>query len=179
MWFSRLASGMKCGTNCCSLLGVGASLRAPRDRDGNMARTAQQSIVFEAAFAATISDGDDVVGFPSRTRGAPCASSGTIGHGRFRSCPLPVRLEHVESAQLTDALVPFLDLLSNVPRAASNFPFVNARVTAEGAPRQLDDRVAPATDRFAGGVALGLAPLIRGNDTRAPSAHARSYRRKR
>jgi len=144
-----------------------------------VARTAQQSIVFKAAFAATIGDRNDVVRFPSRTRGTPRASSGSIGHGRFRSRPLPVRLEHVEPAQLTNALVSFLDLLSNVPRAASNFPFVDARITAEGATRRLDHTAAPATDRFAGGIALGLAPLIGGNDTRAPGAHARSYRPER
>jgi hypothetical protein len=159
-----------------SLLVARSSLRPPRERDRDVARTAQQSIVFKSAFAATIGDGDDVVRFPSRTCGTPCASSGTIGHGRFRSRPLSVRLEHVEPAQLTNALVSFLDLLSNVPRAASNLPFVDARITAEGATRRLDDRAAPATDRFARRIALGLAPLIRGNDTRAPSAHARSYR---
>ena len=152
-------------------------MRAPRERDGDVAWTAQQSIVFKSAFAAAIGDGDDVIRLPTRTRGAPRASSGAIGHRRLRSRPLPVRLKHVESAQLANPLVSFLDLLSHIPRAASNFPFVNARVTAEGAPRRLDDTVAPATDGFAGGIALRLSPLIRGNDTRATSAHARSYRR--
>jgi hypothetical protein len=160
-----------------SLLAARCSLRPPGERHRDVARTAKQSIVFKAAFAAAIGDGEDVIRFPSGTRGAPRAACGTIGHGRFRSRPLPVRLEHVESAQLTNPLVSFLDLLSNVPRAASNLPFVNARVTAESAPRRLDHTVAPATDRFTGGIAFGLAPLIRGNDTRAPGAHARSYRR--
>ena len=144
-----------------------------------MTRTAKQPVVVKSAFAAPIGDGDNVIGFPSWTRRAPPTSSAAIGRRRLRSCPLPVRLKHVESADLTNALVSLLDLLTNVPGTASNLPFVNARITAEGPPRRLDDTVAPATDRFAGRVAFGLPPLIRRNDTRAASAHAGSYRRER
>jgi hypothetical protein len=156
-----------------------ASLRTPRERDRNVARAAEQSIVFKPALAATISDGNNVIRFPARTRGAPRPSSRAIGHGRFRSRPLPVRLKHIEPADLTNPLIPLLDLLSNVPRAASNLPFVNAPVAAERAPRRFDDAVAPATDWFTRRIALGLAPLFGGNDAGSAGAHAGSYRQER
>ena len=103
-----------------------ASLRAPRKRHGYVAPPAEQSIVLQSAFAAPIGNRDDVIGFPSRTRGAPQAQGGAISHRGLRSGPLPVRLDDIESADLTDALVSLLDLLADVPRTASNLPFVNA-----------------------------------------------------
>lgn len=158
---------------------LAASLCTPCQRDRHVARTAEQSIVFKPALAAAISDGNNMIGFPPGTRGAPCASRGAIRYRRFRTRPLPMRLEHVETTDLTNAFVPLLDLLANVPRTTSNLPFVNAGITAEGASRRLDDSVTPATDRIASGVTLGLAPLIGGDDTRPTSAHARSYRPER
>ena len=160
----------------CRLL---PSLCAPREGNGDVTRTAEQPIVLQSALAAPVRDGDNVIGFPSWTRGAPCAARDAICYRRFRTGPLPMCLNHVEAADLTNALVPFLDLLTNVPRTTSNLPLVNARITAEGAPRGLDDTVTPPTNRFAGSVTLRLSPLICGNDTRATSAHARSYRPKR
>ena len=151
---------------------LAASPCPPCQCDRHVARTAQQSIVFKPALAATISDGNNMIGFPSGTRGAPCASRGAIRYRRFRTRPLPMRLEHVETTDLTNAFVSFLDLLTNVPGTTSNLPFVNAGITTESASRRLDDTVTPATDRIAGSVTLGLSPLIGGNDTRPTSAHA-------
>ena len=151
---------------------LAASLCTPCQRDRHVARTAEQSIVVEPALAAPIRDGNNMIGFPSGTRGAPCASRRAIRYRRFRTRPLPMCLEHVETTDLTNAFVSLLDLLTNVPGTTSNLPFVNAGIAAESASRRLDDTVTPAADRIASGVALGLSPLIGGNDTRPTSAHA-------
>jgi hypothetical protein len=84
----------------------------------------------------------------------------------------------VEATQLADALVAFLDLLADVPRAASNFPFVNAGVAAERPSRRFHQPAAPAADRLPGGVTFGLAPLVGGHDTGAPGGHERDIGRR-
>ena len=84
---------------------------------------------------------------------------------------------YVESADLTDSLVAFLDLLTDVPGTAPDLPLMHARIAAECAARRLDQAVTPAADRFTGGVAFGLAPLLGGHHARATSAHAMGYRR--
>ena len=80
-------------------------------------------------------------------------------------------LHDIEATQLADALVALLDLLADVPGAASNFPLVHARVAAEGPTRRLHRAAAPATDGLPGSIAFGLAPLLGGHDTGAPGAH--------
>lgn len=154
-----------------------ASLRTPRKRDGDMARTAQQPIVFEAALAPTVSNRDNVIGFPARARRAPRPTRHAIGDRRLRSRPLSMSLHDVERANLTNALIALFDLLTNVPGTAPDLPLVNTRVTAERAPWWRDHTVTPSADRFARRVALGLPPLIRRHNTRATSAHLRTYRR--
>ena len=47
-------------------------------------------------------------------------------------------LSDVEPADLTDALVAFLDLLTHVPGTAPNLPFMHARIAAERAAWRLD-----------------------------------------
>src|SRR4051812_44593174 len=121
----------------------------PRQRDGHMAWTAEQSIVFQSAFAATVSDRDDVIGLPTWSRHAPRPSAGAIGHRRLRTRPLPVGLHDVEAANLTNAFVALFYLLTNVPGAASDLPFVNAAVAAECASGRFHGAAAPSADRFA------------------------------
>src|SRR6476646_3941542 len=87
-----------------------------------------------------------------------------------------MRLEHVDPANLTDAFVSLLDLLTDVPGAASYLPFMNASVTAKCPSRRRNRTVAPSTDWLAASVALGLSPLFSGDDTGPASAHALSYR---
>ncbi len=142
-----------------------------------MARTAEQSIVLEPAFAAAVRDGDDVIGFPSWTKGAPGAARGAIAGGRLRSRPLAVGFHDVTAAELAGALVALLDLLTDVPRAASDLPLMHARVAAECAARRLHRAATPAADRLAGVVAIRLAPLVGAYDARATGAHALEYRR--
>jgi hypothetical protein len=141
-----------------------------------VAWTAQQSIILETTFAATVSNGNDVIRLPARSGRAPRTSGGTISDWRFRACPLPVRFEHVERANLTNTFVPLPDLLAHVPRTAAYLPFVHAGVAAECTPWKLNRAPAPPTDRFAESVALGLAPLFSADDTPAASAHAWRYR---
>ena len=144
---------------------------APRQRHRQMAGATEQPIVLEAALSSTIGNRHDVIGFPSGLCRAPGASSRTIRHRRLRPRPLAMRLDHVESANLTDALVAFLDLLTDVPGTASDFPLVHARVAAERAARRSNRSAAPAANRFTRIVAIGLAPLFGCDDTRAASAH--------
>jgi hypothetical protein len=144
-----------------------------------MTRTAEQSIVFEPAFSAAVSDGNDVIGFPAWTKEPPSAPCGAIAGRRLRARPLAMRFHDVEATQLADALVALLDLLADVPGAASDFPLVHARIAAERPPRWFDEAAAPATDRLPSGVAFGLAPLLGGHDTGAPGAHEWGYRRMR
>jgi hypothetical protein len=141
-------------------------------------RAAEQSIVLEATLAAAVGDRDDVVRFPAWAGPAPRAPCGAILGWRLRSRPLPVSLHDIDAAHLTDSLVTLLDLLTDVPRAAADLPLVDARVAAKRASRRTNGPAAPATDRLSGGVALWLAPLVRCDDTRAASAHARDYRNK-
>ena len=136
-----------------------------------MTRTAEQSIVLEAAFAAAVRDRDDMIGFPPGTRRAPGAPRGPIAGWRFRSRPFPVGFHDVKTAELAGALVAFLDLLADVPRAAPDLPLVHARVAAEGAARRLDGAATPAADRLAGIIAIRPAPLIGRHDARATGAH--------
>jgi hypothetical protein len=91
-----------------------------------VARTAEQSIVLEPAFAAAVRDRDDVIGFPSWTKGTPGAARGAIAGGRLRSRPFAVRFHDVTAAELTDTFVALLDLLTDVPRAAPDLPLVYA-----------------------------------------------------
>jgi hypothetical protein len=140
-------------------------------------RTAEQSIVLEPAFAAAVRDGDDVIGFPTGTKGAPGAPRDPIASGRLRSCPLTMGFHHVEAAELAGALIALLDLLTDVPRAAPDLPLVHARVTAERAARRLHGTTTPAADRLAGVIAIGPPPLISGYNARATGAHEVEYRR--
>jgi hypothetical protein len=154
-----------------------ASLRPPRKRDGDMARTAEQPIVFEAALAPTVSNRDNVIGFPAWARRAPRPARNAIAARRLRSRPLSMSLHDVEPANLTNALVALFDLPTNVPGTAPDLPLVNTGVTTESAPWWRDHTVTPSADRFARSVTLGFTPLIRSNNTRATSAHLRTYRR--
>jgi len=134
--------------------------------------TAEQAIVLEPAFAAAVGHRNDVIGFPTRTNGAPGAARGAIPGRRLRSRPLAVRLHDVRATELTDALVALLDLLTDVPRAASDLPFMYARIAAERAARGLHGATTPAADRLAGVIAIRLAPSIGGHNPRATGAHA-------
>jgi hypothetical protein len=137
-------------------------------------RTAEQSIVLEPALAAAVRDRDDVIGFPTWTKGAPGAARGAIAGGRLRSRPLAVSFHDVTTTELTDAPVALFDLLTDVPWAAPNLPLVYARVAAERTARGPHRTATPAADRLAGVIALRLAPLIGGHDPRATGAHAGS-----
>src|SRR5689334_9425544 len=121
-----------------------------------MARTAQQSIVFEAALASAVSDRNDVISFPAGARRAPRPARRPIRDRRLRPAPLSMRLHDVDAAELTNALISFLDLLTNVPRAATNLPFMNAGIAAESPPRRFHDLAAPTTDWLPRGIAFGL-----------------------
>jgi hypothetical protein len=140
-------------------------------------RTAEQSIVLEAAFAAAVRDRDDMIGFPPGTRRAPGAPRGAVAGWRLRSRPLPMGFHDVKTAELASSLVAFLDLLTDVPRAAPDLPLVHARVAAERAARRLYGAAAPAADRIAGVIAIRPAPLIGRHHARATGAHAGEYRR--
>ena len=142
-----------------------------------MTRAAEQSIVLEPAFAAAVRDGDDVIGFPTGTKGAPGAPRDAIASGRLRSRPLTMGFDHIEAAELAGALIALLDLLTHVPRAAPDLPLVHARVAAERAARRLHGTTTPAADRLAGVVAIGPPPLISGHNARATGAHDVEYRR--
>ena len=141
-----------------------------------MTRTAEQSIVLEPAFAAAVRDGDDVIGFPTGTKGAPGAPRDAIASGRLRSRPLTMGFDHIEAAELAGALIALLDLLTDVPRAAPDLPLVHARVAAERAARRLHGTTTPATDRLASVIASRLTPLVSRDDADATGAHAGEYR---
>ena len=142
-----------------------------------MTRPTQQPIVLEPAFPSAVSHRNDVVRLPAWPRGAPGLPRRAVGHRGLRSRPRTVSLDHVESADLTNSFIAFLDLLTDVPGTAPDFPLVNAPVAAEGATGRRDEAVTPTTNRFAVGVAFGFPPLLGGDDTRATSAHAIGYRR--
>ena len=137
-----------------------------------MAGPAEQAVVVEAAFAAAVGNGDDVVGFPAGTAGAPRLAGHAIAGRRLRARPLTMRLDDVEAAQLTDSLVAFLDFAADVPRAASDLPLVHAGVAAERAARRRDDGAAPAADRLSEVVTVGDVPLVGGDGAGAAGAHA-------
>lgn len=151
-------------------------LRAPGQRDRDVAGTAEQAVVLEAALAASICDRHDVIRLPRGTRGPPGPAGEPIGDRRLRSRPLAMRLHHVEAADLTDSLVALLDLLPHVPRAASDLPLVYARVAAERPARRVHLPATPAADRFTGVVAIRLAPLLGRHDARPAGAHGGEYR---
>jgi hypothetical protein len=136
-----------------------------------MARAAKEAVVLEAAFSTAISHGDDVIRFPTGTSRSPRLSRSTVGDRRLRSRPLSVSLHDVETADLADALVTLLHLLTNVPGTAADFPLVDAGIAAERASRCADRSTTPTTDWLSIVVAVRLAPLIGGDDTRAASAH--------
>ena len=138
-----------------------------------MARPAEEPVVVESALAATVGDRHDVVRFPSGPPGTPGSPGRAIGCRRLRSGPLAVRLHHVEAAQPADPFVPLLDLAAHVPGAASNLPFLDARIAAEGSPRRDHRTPAPSADRLTVWVALWFPPLIGRHDPYAPGAHGR------
>jgi hypothetical protein len=153
-----------------------APLGPPCEGDRDVAGPAEQPVVLQAALAAAVRDGNDVVRLPTRARGAPGASRGAIGYRRFRAAPLTMRLDDVEAAHPACALVALLHLLPHVPRAAADLPFVHARVAAERPTRRLHGGAAPTADRVAGFIPLGLPPLIGGDDTLTMGTHGVSYR---
>ena len=136
----------------------------------------QEAVILEAAFASAIRHRDDVIRFPARPCGAPRFPRAAIARRGLPTRPLTMRFHDVKAAELARALVPFLDLLPDVPRAASNLPFVDALVTAERAARRRDRSPAPAADRLSSRVAFGNAPLLRRDDARATGTHAWGYR---
>jgi hypothetical protein len=140
---------------------------------------AEKAIVLQPALAAAISDRNNVIGLPSWPGVPPRPAGGTLAGRRFRSRPLAMSLYDVEAANLANPLVAFLDLLTHVPGAASNLPFVHAGVAAEGAPGGGNRTAAPAANRFPGVVPVGLTPLFRGHHPRAMSAHDAGYRAER
>src|SRR5450759_1728819 len=118
-----------------SSAGCAGSRGAPRHGDAHVARPAQDAIVVEAAFAAAIRDGNDVIGFPPRPRDSPAAPRRAVRHGGLRAGPLAVRLHHVEAAQPADPLVALLDGPADIPGTAADLPFVHAGITAERSSR--------------------------------------------
>ena len=159
-----------------SATGAGGFLRTPRQRHRHVAGAAEQTIVLEAAFTATIRDRNDMIRLPLRARGAPHAACGAISRGWLRSRPLTMGLHHIEAADLTGSLVALLDLLPDVPRAASDLPFMNARVAAERAPRRMHTAAAPSADGLTGLIPIGFSPLLGRHDTGAAGAHGGKYR---
>jgi hypothetical protein len=144
-----------------------------------VAGAAEKTVVLQPALAAAISDRNNVIGLPSWPSVPPRAAGRTIAGRRFRSRPLTMSLYDVEAANLAHPLVAFLDLLTHVPGAASNLPFVHAGVAAESPPGGGNRAAAPAANRFPGVVAVGLTPLFGGHHPRAMSAHDAGYRAER
>jgi hypothetical protein len=68
-------------------------------------------------------------------------------------------------------------LLPDVPRAASDLPFMNARVAAERAPRRIHTAAAPSADWLTSLIPIGFSPLLGRHDTGAAGAHGGKYRR--
>jgi len=152
------------------------SIRSPRECHRDVARPTEQSVVLEAALAATIRNRNDVIGFPAWTCGSTLSAGSPITGRRLGSGPLAMCLHDIEPANLTDPFVALLDLLANVPGTAPNLPLVDTRVAAKSSARCLDQPAAPPTDRLAIRIPLRFAPLIGGHDTRTASAHAFGYR---
>jgi hypothetical protein len=159
------------------LLVVGRPLRPPSQRYTDVTRPTQQSIVLQAALTSAIGYWNNVIRFPAWACCPPGLSRHPIARCWLRSRPCAMSLDHIEPADLTDSFVALLDLPPNVPGTASDFPFVNARVAAERAPRGCDGSVAPPADWFSSRVSVWLAPLFCCDDTSAASAHAMGYRR--
>jgi hypothetical protein len=82
-----------------------------------------------------------------------------------------VSLEHIDAAQLADASIALLDLLTHVPGAAANLPFVYARIPAEGPTWPRHRAATPPADGLTGLVAIGDAPLVGGHDALPERAH--------
>lgn len=144
---------------------------APGERDRHVARAAQEAVVLEAALSTAVCNRRDVIGLPSRPGGSPGTPAGPIGFRGLRAAPFAARFRDVEPAEPADATVALLQLLPDVPRAAANLPLMDAGVAAEGPPGLLDHSAAPAADRFARVVALGLPPLIGRDHTLTAGAH--------
>src|SRR5258708_9196079 len=137
-----------------------------------MAGAAEEAVGVEPALPAAVGNRDDVIRLPARPLGAPALARGTVGRRRLRPRPLPVRLDDVQAAQPADPLVARLHLAAHVPGAAADLPFVHARVAAERAPGGCDRTAAPAADRGAGVVAVGLPPAIGGDNALAAGGPA-------
>src|SRR5262245_21050 len=106
------------------LLAAYRPLRPPRQRHGDVTGSTQQSIVLQAALTSAVRDWNDVIGLPARPCRTPEFSRGAVASRRLRSRPCAMSLNHVESADLTDPFVALLDLLANIPGAASDLPLV-------------------------------------------------------
>ena len=152
------------------------ALRAPGDRDRDMARPAEQPVILQPALAAAVGDRHDVVRFPTRPQPPPGFADGSIARRRLRARPLAVRLDHIETAEPADSLVALLHLLAHIPWAAADLPLVDAGIAAERPPRRLDGPSAPPAHRCPGLVEVRLSPLLRGDDSLAQGAHKGRYR---
>src|SRR5436309_4937272 len=155
--------------------GLAWFLRTPPQRDRDVAGAAQQAVVVEAAFAAAVGDGQNVIGFPSRTVVAPRAPLGAVGRGRFAAPPSSLGERDVEAAEPADAAVALPHLIAHVPRIASDPPFVNARVAAERAARPTHDGAAPSAGRASSIGAVGLAARVGRHRAPAYCAHPGVY----
>ena len=152
--------------------GDAAALRTPGQGHAHMAGTAEQPVILEAALPAAVCHRDDVIGFPTRTRGSPRLARRPVRGGRFRTRPLAMRFDDIEAAQSARPLVALLHLLAHIPGTAADLPFVHTGVAAEGPPRTNDSSLTPAANRIPGFVPLRNAPLIGSHNARATSAHA-------
>jgi hypothetical protein len=63
----------------------------PLLRDDRVAVEAEQTVVLQSALAPAVRNGQDVIGFPSRTRLAPAASRGPTAGGRLLALPPALR----------------------------------------------------------------------------------------
>src|SRR6476620_11957471 len=125
---------MACGPTSClkTIVRRSTCTTSPGNRDLHVAGAAQQAVVLQSAFAAAVRDRDDVVRLPARAFRAPGASCRPIAGRRLAPGPLAMRLDDIQSAELTRTLVALLDLTPHVPGTAANLPFMDARLAAEG-----------------------------------------------
>jgi hypothetical protein len=142
-----------------------------------MAGAAEEAVIVQAALAAAVGDGEDMVRLPAR----PCCAPGATFPARgFRGPPAAPRrlcLFDIERTAPADPRITLPDLFPHVARAAPQPPLVDARVAAEGAAaRGRDNALAPAADWLACGVAVGLAPVVPINGATPNGAHAPVFR---
>lgn len=146
--------------------------------DDAVAPQAERAHVRQVALAATLGDGDDVIGIPEALaawRNVALAAHRLL-HGPALVADAPHQGDGVEAAEGADTAIAGENLVAQVAGIGAQLPLVDAVIAAERPPPLGYLGVAPAAETATVGTARGAAAHPAGGRTGAKHAHGKASR---